>query len=482
MIKKNIFQYWDEVSPPNEIQENISGWIIKNTEWTHFLYNDNTARKFLIENFDKSVVSAYDSCCFPQMRSDLFRLAILYKFGGVYVDAGIACVKPLDEWIIAYLEQSKPTFVRKWHGALMNGFIISDIGNQFILKAMQIAVVNIFLKNSNNIYDVTGPRIINQILNNTKAQFGEINFNTFKENIKLRNHKMNEHDHWSEKQKTMSIFKKNNQLELKSKELCLLFDEPSFRTIPFTERLKITKLLEKAFEQIVDIIVPDLILEIGAFEADFSIRMKSHYPTATVLAFEANPRVYEKYKDTVKNKGVIYTHAAVSNTFETITFYIPEIVDGNKITYENSMGSLNEMGLDNSISTPVSVQAVLLDEFLVAYPHKLSVAWIDVEGAVDKILEGMIHTLNKCEVIFCELETSTVWKNQKLDQDILKKLSDLGFVLLVRDCQKAFQYNGIFIKKELTNNKEITEICNRYVEKATQLWGGICLEFTKTKS
>lgn len=208
MIKKNIFQYWNTESPPHDVQENISGWINENTGWMHFLYNDNTARKFLTENFDEPVISAYDSCNFPQMRSDLFRLAILYKYGGVYVDAGIACIKPLDEWVISYLEQPEPTFVRKWHGSLMNGFMISKSGNELIMEVMLLAVSNTLSRVSNNIHEVTGPAVLNKIAKSANMDFYEIDFASFTQYVRMGNDLSYKKlgNHWSEKQKNTSIY------------------------------------------------------------------------------------------------------------------------------------------------------------------------------------------------------------------------------------------------------------------------------------
>ena len=64
-----------------------------------------------------------------QHKSDMIRSLLLMKFGGIWVDASVLCVKPLSEWF----DYSKPfvTFVRHDNGTreakfLLNGKPIID--------------------------------------------------------------------------------------------------------------------------------------------------------------------------------------------------------------------------------------------------------------------------------------------------------------------------------------------------------------------
>lgn len=70
-----------------------------NPEYTHLYFNDNECSKFIEENFDKRTFRAYSSIVPGAYRSDFFRACYLYKNGGVYMDTGITCVKPLRELI-----------------------------------------------------------------------------------------------------------------------------------------------------------------------------------------------------------------------------------------------------------------------------------------------------------------------------------------------------------------------------------------------
>lgn len=60
------------------------------------LYNKETLRDFISENYGKSVVSAYD-CLKPySYKADLGRFCLLNKLGGWYLDIGVRMVNPVE--------------------------------------------------------------------------------------------------------------------------------------------------------------------------------------------------------------------------------------------------------------------------------------------------------------------------------------------------------------------------------------------------
>ena len=60
------------------------------------LYNKETLRNFISENYGESVVSAYD-CLKPySYKADLGRFCLLNKLGGWYLDIGVRMVNPVE--------------------------------------------------------------------------------------------------------------------------------------------------------------------------------------------------------------------------------------------------------------------------------------------------------------------------------------------------------------------------------------------------
>ena len=84
-------QGWD--SAPRIIQVCHESWVRRNPDWTvHALTNESLALfdAFLPARCPTLSVAAY---------SDLVRTSILAAFGGVWVDASVYCMWPLDWWV-----------------------------------------------------------------------------------------------------------------------------------------------------------------------------------------------------------------------------------------------------------------------------------------------------------------------------------------------------------------------------------------------
>jgi mannosyltransferase OCH1-like enzyme len=85
-MPRRILQFWDQVTIPADIQNCMASWrAIPNFE--HVLFDEGRAREFIRMQYDARHLEAYDLCNHPAMKSDLFRLAYLYRHGGVYIDA-----------------------------------------------------------------------------------------------------------------------------------------------------------------------------------------------------------------------------------------------------------------------------------------------------------------------------------------------------------------------------------------------------------
>ncbi|MCP9926729.1 FkbM family methyltransferase [Cyanobium sp. CH-040] len=248
------------------------------------------------------------------------------------------------------------------------------------------------------------------------------------------------------------------------------FDAPETRGKPLQERAKVTAALEIALQDILDIVKPDLVIEVGAFEADFSQKMIKRFPGIEVVALEANPRVYSHFAETISKTGVRYINAAADTEAGTVSFYVPEVIAGNKMPAIGRMGSLHEVGLRDSQVTMLDVKAVKLDDITRELNSTKACLWIDAEGAVDRVLIGAKESLKKTGVIYCEIESSPVWKEQTLAGSILDMLQNHGFIPIARDCQKWFQYNVLCLRSDLVDNPAIQTIAYNYCTRALELF------------
>jgi len=250
-----------------------------------------------------------------------------------------------------------------------------------------------------------------------------------------------------------------------------LFDRVRLREVPLTKRNPITFNLQELFERLIDLSSPDVIVEVGAFEAAFSKEMTTRYPSSTVIAFEANPRVYQQFAQGLKEAGVDYRHLAVADRAGSISIHIPEEIAEKPMPYVNRMASIFENAMRGARTSEVLVEAVRLDDVIDPVPGGNIVLWIDVEGGVDQVLSGATHTLDRTSMIICELERGAIWRGQTLDKGIVDRLEQSGFTPVARDCQKSFQYNAIFVRRDrLDRVAEIEEAVSSYISTTAGNW------------
>ena len=248
------------------------------------------------------------------------------------------------------------------------------------------------------------------------------------------------------------------------------FDKIETRDKPLVERAPITASLEAYLEHVIATIMPDFFLEVGAFEASFSRMMKSRYPEALVYAIEANPRVHQHFREEVEASGVNYIHMAADSKEGEVTFFIPEVIAGNKMPYTGRMGSLHEVNLRASESSTVTVNALPIDDLIASVKSDSICMWLDVEGALKRVLDGASITLSRTSILYCELESSPVWKDQSLSPEIVNILANAGLFPIARDCQKWFQHNIIFIRSDLLDNEFLAASAKEYADKAIQIF------------
>lgn len=98
MIPKIIWQTHKTEFPPNESLDLIKSWLLKNTEYQWHYMDDNRCQQFIEDHFSQEFVDMYNSLPYGVMKSDAWRIAIIYVYGGVYADLDTECIVPIDLW------------------------------------------------------------------------------------------------------------------------------------------------------------------------------------------------------------------------------------------------------------------------------------------------------------------------------------------------------------------------------------------------
>lgn len=168
-IPRIIYQTMKTSQVPINMKTATNTWINLNPEYQYLFYTDEMCREFLAKNFHPSIVYAYNKLVPGAFKADLWRYAILYKYGGVYADIDMIAKCPLRDII-----SPADTFIGvrdNDHTAVYNAFICCIPGHPFI-KAILDFVVNASAQNfyGRNSLHPTGPLAFGQAITQTLAK------------------------------------------------------------------------------------------------------------------------------------------------------------------------------------------------------------------------------------------------------------------------------------------------------------------------
>ena len=178
IIPKNIFQTWKTLDVPSKMNQTIQKLQTDNPEFAYYLYDDAMCSEFIKDNFDDSVMCAYNKLIPTAYKADLWRYCILYKMGGIYLDIKYGCV---GDFKLTQLTNAEH-FVKDIEmsgGGVYNGVIACKPKNAILYKAIYKIVDNV---NSGyygaNALAPTGPLLL-------KIYFSQYEIDNFKLVLKV---------------------------------------------------------------------------------------------------------------------------------------------------------------------------------------------------------------------------------------------------------------------------------------------------------
>lgn len=97
-IPKVIYQSWktNELSYANCL--NVLRWSEMNPEYDYLLFDDRAVDDFIRMEYGREVFGSYACVKVGAAKCDVWRLLVIYLFGGVYFDADVKLLTPLREW------------------------------------------------------------------------------------------------------------------------------------------------------------------------------------------------------------------------------------------------------------------------------------------------------------------------------------------------------------------------------------------------
>jgi hypothetical protein len=108
-IPRKVWTFWDTPNPPTVVNECIQTWRKHNPNYDIVVLNKENLAQYLPEVDFSKIKHIHDKS--PEKFSDMVRLHILAKYGGIWSDASIICLKSYDSWIHPLQEKKNSEFV-----------------------------------------------------------------------------------------------------------------------------------------------------------------------------------------------------------------------------------------------------------------------------------------------------------------------------------------------------------------------------------
>jgi mannosyltransferase OCH1-like enzyme len=142
-FRKTIWFLWLQGldSAPSIVKKCYESWVKYNPGWNvAFLDESNIADYTLLKPMPVT----------RQALSDIIRINLLAKHGGVWVDATCFCTTPLDNWLDKYMAQGFFAFEKPGDDRMLSSWFIASSENNYI---------TLTYKNAVNAYWEKNPRI-----------------------------------------------------------------------------------------------------------------------------------------------------------------------------------------------------------------------------------------------------------------------------------------------------------------------------------
>lgn len=141
------FQGWDQ-DTPWLINQVAKSWTTQNPGWNVIFLSKSNVLDYLE---DPDSLFFNENICI-QSRSDILRIELLHKYGGVWADATLFCMKPLDTWVHTTIQPTGVFLYRSNDEKYMLPFFIVSTKESYIITQMK-KYMNMYWRQHTNKYD-----------------------------------------------------------------------------------------------------------------------------------------------------------------------------------------------------------------------------------------------------------------------------------------------------------------------------------------
>ncbi len=145
---KNIYIYWSQgfENAPFVVKECLRSWIKHNSNWRIIKLDDMSLSMYMnikeiVPNYDNKIIDK------PAL-SDIIRITLLSKYGGLWVNATTFCMIPLDDWIQPYVDNGFFAFDKPCPDRLISSWFLYGEINSIIIQKMYAEVIRYWTNNN----------------------------------------------------------------------------------------------------------------------------------------------------------------------------------------------------------------------------------------------------------------------------------------------------------------------------------------------
>jgi mannosyltransferase OCH1-like enzyme len=160
MIPKIIWQTHEDNFDqlPDYVLKIVETWEKNNPTWDYRYFNAKDREEFILKEFGKDWYNLYNKCIFGAMKADVWKVLIVYKYGGVYSDIDYTCNKPIEYWLddknsmVVGMDEEKNEIACHTFAATANNKVLESVVNT-IKKNLEELQYDVKLFS----YEYTGP-------------------------------------------------------------------------------------------------------------------------------------------------------------------------------------------------------------------------------------------------------------------------------------------------------------------------------------
>lgn len=142
-IPRRVWLFWDQGLDlaPSLVRSCVESWVRHNPDWEVTVLSGES----LCDWGDPVLCEPRARSLLPYRLSELARLSLLLRHGGVWADATAYCMKPLDEWLPAYLESGFFAFANPAKERLIASWFLASSRGGYVPGRMWQALSSYYL-------------------------------------------------------------------------------------------------------------------------------------------------------------------------------------------------------------------------------------------------------------------------------------------------------------------------------------------------